>query len=97
MFSIATVLTAVNLDVQSISHIDNREFDGGPRSELPPGPLGYFLLTYSEPINAVPKIMLLLNNCLADGLLVCPISKSFSQVSDVDHSPSCIVVTLYMG
>ena len=69
MFSIVTTNTAMSLHVQSLSYIDNREFPG-TYGALDPGPLGYQLLIYSRPINAVPYIMFFLNNWLADGLLV---------------------------
>ena len=69
MFSFVTIFTAMNLDIQSISFIDNREFPGIP-DVLPPGPLGYQFLIYSKAISIVPNLMFLLNNWLADGLLV---------------------------
>jgi hypothetical protein len=68
MFSFVTIFTAMNLDIQSISYIDNREFPGN--DELPPGPLGYETLIYSKAISVVPNLMFLMNNWLADGLLV---------------------------
>ena len=61
MFSFATVFTAINLDFQSISYVDNREFNAGAGGEF------------------------LFNECLADGLLVSPISKSVFQLFNVDH------------
>lgn len=67
-FSLVTIFTAMNLDVQSISYIDNRDFPGN--DALPPGPLGYQTLIYSKAISVVPNLMFLLNNWLADGLLV---------------------------
>jgi uncharacterized membrane protein YgcG len=68
MFSFVTIFTAMNLDIQSISYIDNREFPGN--DELPPGPLGYETLIYSKAISVVPNLMFLMNNWLADGLLL---------------------------
>ena len=68
MFSIATVYTATNLNVQSISFIDNREFPG-IKGFVPPGPLGY-LWSNSRVLCTVPNLMFLLNNWLADGLMV---------------------------
>ena len=59
----------MNDDIQSISFIDNREFPG-VGDTIPPGPLGYQLFIYSKPITIVPNLMFLLNNWLADGLLV---------------------------
>lgn len=73
MFSSATIYTAINLDLQSISSIDNREFtgDGG----LFPGPLGYQFFINSKPITIVPDILIFLNGWLADGLLACDVLK----------------------
>ena len=70
MFAFATIFTAMNLDIQSISYIDNREYAGDDNKSLPPGPLGYQYLIYSRAISVVPNLMFLLNNWLADGLLV---------------------------
>ena len=72
MFSFVTVLTGIQLNIQSISYIDNREFPGD--DVLPPGPLGYQSLIYSEALSVVPNVMFLLNGCLAAGLLVSPLS-----------------------
>jgi len=69
MFSFVTVFTAMNLNVQSISFIDNREFPG-VEGVLPPGPLGYQFFIYSQALSVIPNVMFLLNNWLADGLLV---------------------------
>ena len=68
MFSFVTVFVAMNLNAQSVSYIDNRAFSGN--NGIPPGPLGYQFLLYSKPISIVPHFMFLLNNWLADGLLV---------------------------
>ena len=67
IFIFATVFTAVNLDMLSISYIDNRDARGITE---PPGPLGYQYFTYSTPIGIVSTLMFLLNNLLVDGLLV---------------------------
>ncbi|KAF9652147.1 hypothetical protein BDM02DRAFT_3183873 [Thelephora ganbajun] len=69
MFSFVTIFTAMNLNVQSISFIDNREFPG-VKDVLPPGPLGYQLEIYSNVLSIVPNLMFLFNNWLADGLLL---------------------------
>ena len=67
-FSFVTIFTAINIDLQSLSYIDNREFPGN--DQLPPGPLGYQFLVYSAPLSIAANTMFLLNNWLADGLLV---------------------------
>ena len=69
MFSFVTIYTAMGLDVQSISFIDNRNvplIDGS----LTSGPIGYQSLIESEAIHVVPDIIFLLNDLLSDGLLV---------------------------
>jgi len=93
MFSFVTIFTAMNLHIQSISFIDNREFPGFP-DLLPPGPLGYQFLIYSKVLSVVPNLMFLLNNWLADGFLVTFTSSSLIQVSHAGCSSSSIVVTL---
>jgi hypothetical protein len=90
MFSFVTIFTAINLHLQSISYIDNREFSGGKL--LPPGPLGYQLSIYSEAINVAPYIMLFLNQWLADGLLVRYSPDVTARVSNICRSPSSTVV-----
>ena len=69
MFSFATVLTGMQLNIRSISYIDNREFPG-VEDALPPGPLGYQSFIWSGPLSLTPSLMFALNNWLADGLLV---------------------------
>jgi hypothetical protein len=69
MFSFVTVYTATALDILSICYIDGREFPGGGEV-LPPGPLGYRFSIYPKPLAIVPNVLFLLNNWLADGLLV---------------------------
>ena len=66
-FSFVTIFTAANLNIQSISYIDNREFPG--TDQQPPGPPGYQYLIYSAPLSIVGNLMFVLNNWLADGLL----------------------------
>ena len=89
-----TVFTGINLDVLSISYIDNRASPG--TSELLPGPLGYQSSTYSMKIGVVSTAMFLFNNWLADGLLVSFVSNSVVPVSNTDHPSSSIDVTLFM-
>ena len=77
MFSFATVLTGMGIQIGSISLVDNREFPG-VKGELPPGPLGYQDLIRPTAITIIPNFMFFLSNWLADGLLV---SSSFDLVS----------------
>ena len=73
MFSMATVYTAMNLNIQILSFIDNREFSAaypdGTRFLI--GPILYQTIIRQTPLGGtVPNIMFSLNNWLADGLLV---------------------------
>ena len=68
IFSFVTVYTAMNLNIESISYIDNRDFPGA--EGMPPGPLGYRSFIYADPISVTPNVMFFLNNWLADGFLV---------------------------
>ena len=58
----------MNLNTRSICYIDNREFPG--TAALPSGPFGYQVTVYPKAISLVPNVMFLLNNWLADGVLV---------------------------
>ena len=69
MFSLVTVLIAMNLDIQSISFIDNREFPGFDGGQLP-GPYGYQWVIGTEAIGVIPTVAFPLTNWMADGLLV---------------------------
>lgn len=94
MFSIATVVTAMSLNIQSTSYIDNREFssaEGVPK----PGPYGYKASAQAEPTYVVPNLMFFINNWLADGLLVSCLfdAGSPTQGANVGSSLSSIAVT----
>ena len=78
MFSLATIFTGITLDIQSICDVDNRLFPGS--EILPPGPLGYQILTYTKATGIVPSVFWLVNQWLADGLLVSSMSNSSTQV-----------------
>lgn len=71
MFSLVTILTASNLNVQSISYIDNRNFPG-IEGAIPPGPLGYMMSIGAKATALVPNVIFPLNGWLADGVLVSP-------------------------
>ena len=68
MFAFVTINTGISLNIQSIVNIDNRKFPGA--DEIPPGPYGYQFIALSQKTNFTPSIMFLLNQWLADGLLV---------------------------
>ena len=69
MFSVSTIQNAMDLNLQSVSFIDNREIPG-VEGVYPPGPVGYQLSISSGALSIVPNVMLFLGNWLADGLLV---------------------------
>ena len=94
MFSFVTIFTVVNMDLLSISYIDNRAFPGDDKA--PPGPFGYQFLVYSKPINLIPYIMFFLNNWLADGLLVSPTPNSVVRLSHLFCFCSSIVAASFI-
>ena len=93
VFSFVTVFAAMSLDLQSVSYIDNREFPG--TDALPSGPYGYEGTVYAKAINLVPNLMFLLNNWLADGVLVSSASDSVTWVPDISYPSSFTVVVLF--
>jgi hypothetical protein len=93
MFSFVTIFTAMSSNILSICFVDNREFPG-VGDKLPPGPIGYQFSIYSKAISIIPNLMFLLNNWLADGLLVAFLPDSLALGSHISYSSSSIVVTL---
>ena len=94
MFSFLTIPYGIALSNESTMYIDDREFPGS--YEYPPGPIGYLDILSSGPTIIVFNIMFPLNQWLADGLLVRPISNSVALAFNVGHSPSCIVVMSFI-
>lgn len=68
MFSLVTIYTAIELEVQSVGFIDNREFSG--YGVLPPGPFGYMLSIFGKAVPNVALVICPLNNWLTDGLVL---------------------------
>lgn len=95
MFSFVTIATALTLDLQSTSYVDDRHFPGFRGGQLAPGPIGYKILVYSKAITVAPNLMFLFNQWLADGLLVSPVVGPSYQVSNGSHSSSSTVATLF--
>ena len=96
MFSFVTIYTAINLNIQSISFIDNREFLGAGTSTndvIPPGPVGYQWFIRYKAITIALGPLFIMNNWLADGLLV-NLTNPVIQGSSIDRFSSFIVVTL---
>ena len=95
MFTVVTIYTAINLHIQSISYIENRDFPG--TDKLPPKPLGYQSFIYFEPIYVVTNVMFVLNNWLADAMMVSSMEKSILKMSDLSCSSSSIVATQFIS
>ena len=95
MFSFVTVYTAINLYLQSISYIDNRDFPGTDAMPLP-GPLGYQTFICANALNVVPSIVFSLNTWLADGLLVGFMSNSVAHTSKIGRFSSFTAAVLLM-
>lgn len=91
-FFIVTIYTAINLNLELISRVDNREYPGVD-GVFPPGPIGYQDLLYSKAGSIIAIVTCLLNSWLADGLLVRSIFNSVSQVSNLGRSSSYIAAT----
>ena len=91
-FTPVTIFTAMNLSLQSTCYTNNREFPDN--DSLPAGPLGYHFLVYNDAIFFVPNLMFLLNNWLADGILVSSASVSVSQVVSNMRCPSSSIVAV---
>ena len=84
MFLFITIYTGTTLYIHSNSYIDDREFPS--TFLLPRGPIGYQFLIYSDAVSIVPFIMFILNNWLADGLLVRSPSDPTVQLSNMNRS-----------
>ena len=69
MLSIVTTQIAIDLHIQSIAYIDNREFPG-IEAQVPPGPIGYQILISPKALPTLSRVTFFLNAWLADGLLV---------------------------
>ena len=73
-----TVQTGMQLNIQSISYLNNREFPGIP-GVASPGPLGYQSIIFSDALSIIPNLIFFLNGWLADGLLVGPFDAVFTH------------------
>ena len=96
MFSAATIFTGMNLEILSISYIDNRKYPGATEGiPMPPGPYGYQIFIAPEAINVIPNVVFNLSDWLADGLLVSSLFDPVFIHPDAQlHPPSSIAVTL---
>ena len=96
IFSSTTVLNAMQLNIQSICYIDNREFPG-VEDVLPPGPLGYLSSIFSDALTTVPDFMFLFNGWLADGLMVSSLSDAaFTRPSVLTRALTALSLLHYL-
>ena len=93
MFLVATGYSVANLNLQSISYVDNREFPG--LGDGWPGPYNWQYLIYDKPASYLSLIMFLMNTWLADGLLVSSKLKLFRPPASNVGSSSFIGVALF--
>lgn len=96
MFSFVTAFTVAFLHVEPTAYLDNREFPGID-NVLPPGPFGY-LYSMRSITNRIPAFMFVLNQWLADGLLLYRCSVIYSMNYWVMAFPCMIyLATFAMG
>ena len=92
MFFLVTIGTAMQLDVQSISYIDNRDFPG-LGSVIPPGPVGYELrFIQPDAIVVIQNSLFVLSNWLSDGLLVSSSLMLSTHTANADSSSSIVAM-----
>ena len=87
MFSLATIYIATGFEIHSTAYIDNREFTSVDGSFLP-GPIGYKSFVYSKAISIIPNAAFLLNDWLADSLLVSSVLDTVASVFNQDCPPA---------
>ena len=98
MFLILAVAAVIYVDARLVSYIDNQKLTGGDGLPFPggSGPLLYRDYIYSQANGVVLNILIFLNACLADGLLVRSAFNSVPQVSDTGYSTSYVGVMLFI-
>ena len=95
MFTFLTIPIGIRTSTLPVDFIDNREYPGS--GEFPPGPIGYdYHLSIKATTTAVFKTMFPLNQWLADGLLVRPVSGSAHQMINRDDCSSYTVAMLFI-
>ena len=90
MFSLATIITALQHYIQSVSYVDYRDFPG-VSNPMGSGPAGYILSISTKAIQVVPTVIFTINFWLADGLLVSSVPNAAAHAIIVDCSSSSIV------
>ena len=83
----------MQLDVRSISYIDDRGFPG-VEGVLVPGPAGYQSIIVAEAIVVAQNVFFVLNNWLADGFLVSSFLVLRSLIHAPNASPSSSIVAM---
>ena len=95
MFLIFMMTAALDPQARSIFYVDDRNFHGN--DEIIPEALGYHWYRPSiEAIGTASNVAFPLNQWLADGLLVSPVSKSIASAFNAHRAFSCIVATLFI-
>ena len=94
LFSFLTMAFGIGLNELSIIYINYREFR--VNTEVVSGPLGYKGHLITDAGSLLLNVMFPLNQWLADGLLVCPVSNLVAYVFNVGWSSSCIVAILFI-
>ena len=94
LFSFLTMAFGIGLNELSIIYINYREFR--VNTEVVSGPLGYKGHLITDAGSLLLDVMFPLNQWLADGLLVCPVSNLVAYVFNVGWSSSCIVAILFI-
>ena len=95
MFSLVTIGTALQLNLQSISYIDNSQFPG-VEGVIPPGPIGYQDLTAPKAIAIIQNVVFILSNWLADvgsWSAFCLMPCSPARVPDANSSSSIVAIS----
>ena len=96
IFLSVTTLNAMQLNIQSISYVDNREFPG-VEGVLLPGPLGYMSFIFSDAITIVPDFLFLFNGWLVDGLMVSSsFDTAFTCPSVLTRAPPALSLLHYL-
>ena len=74
LFLFLTIPVGIDLNYLSMVYVDIREFPGN--HQYPPGPIGSYEIVTNSAAGIISDVMFPLNQWLADGLLVGPISNS---------------------
>ena len=85
MFVLVASSSVVYSTRQRMAYIDHRDTPGVD-GVSPPGPWGYFVLTFWDAPATIPSLLFFLSQSLADGFLVSSVPCLVVQVSNVGRS-----------